>query len=394
MKVIEDLDADVAAILTGTNLQNVTNKEGAYERAARTLSQRAFIPEASGKQAIILYNGVFDYAAPAQIFGATLNDLRPQGVSRNSWDYVYRQPVEQFDRTKCLIPNGYQVTFEYNQGNPIMRVSQPRATAKIVLDPMSATTAWAVAGTASGLVVDNTVFYQSPGSLRFTVTGAGAGYIEKTLTNAINAASYQGVAMAFLAIDTPSASNLSSIELRLGSDNANYVALTVTQGFLGAWSANDFSLVGFDLSQAVTTGSPNFSALKYIRVTCNSLATLINMRLGGLFMSLPSAHELLFQTAAIFLPVGTSTPLQTITGENDQILLADPAYNIYSYECADAVAMQNGGGLSSGIRAAISTILFGVRSRTGAVVQLGLYDLYRAANPSEVIETTGNWYDD
>lgn len=392
MKTVGNLKDSVAGLLTGTSLDNVTGLNGALQRAARTLVQKAFIPEASSKDDIILYDGVIDYAVNPLMFGGTLNDLRPQGISRSAIDYVYKKPIEQFDRTKALLPNGYMVTFEWDKGTPIMRVTQTKSAAKILLDPMNSITGWSAGGTASTPVVDSTAFYQTPGSLRFNLTGAGAGYIEKTFTSPVDLTTYQGVGVQFLAIETPSATNLTSIEIRLGSDSANYYSVTQTAGFLGAWKTGEFLLVAFDLAGATSVGTPVITTMQYTRITINHAAALTNFRAGYFFMSLPSLHQLLYSTAAIFLVSGTLS--NNITDDNDQIVLSDPAYTLYEYESALTVALQQGGSLSSGLAQTLNQQLHGTRARNGAVIQLGLYDLYRAENPSEKIESVGNWYDD
>lgn len=397
MKTIGQLKDGVAGLLQGTDLDNVTNINGALERAARLTIQRAAIPEASGRQNYSLYGGVIDYPAPVTIFGGSITDLRPQGISRTPLDYVYKQPIQQFDRTKAFLPNGYQLTFEYNKGTPIMRVVQTRTLPQVVLDQMYVTTGWVTGGSASALVEDDTIYYQAPSSLRFLLTGASSGYMEKTLPNPLNISKYEDIGVMFLAIQIPSTAaltDLTSIEMRIGSDSANYNAVTATQGFLGAFQVGNFLLVAFDLATSSQVGTPNFSAIKYVRATFTTANTIINMHVGGLFISLPSSHELLFESNAIFMnTLGVLS--QTISGDNDTIILNDAAYTIYEMECAITIALQNGGSLSNGVIAGLNQDLNGIRSlRTGAVVQLGLYDYYRADNPSQVIRTVGNWYND
>ncbi len=41
----------------------------------------------------------------------------------------------------------------------------------------------------------------------------------------------------------------------------------------------------------------------------------------------------------------------------------------------------------------INGVLNGARARNGGVITLGLYDQYRANNPSEQIRQIGSWYD-
>lgn len=384
MKSVGQLKDEVAGLLQGTNLNNVTNLNGAIERAARVLVQQADVPEASGRETYMLYDGVYDYPAPGTIFGGAVNDLRPQGVSRTPLDYVYKQPIQLFDRTKALLPNGYSLTFEYRKGTGIMRVANTRARQKVLLDPMDSATGWSVGGTASNLAVDETVYYQSPAGLRFNLTGAGTGSLEKTLSSPIDLTSYQGVGVGFLAIDTPSATDLTSIEFRIGSDPSNYYSVTSTEGFLGSWVANDYLLVAFDLADATTVGSPVITAMDYLGVFIAHSASMSNMRTGYLFISLPSPNELLFQSAAVFMASG-SNPSNTISDDNDSVILNDAAYTIFVHECALTISLQNGGSLSTPSVQMLTDTLHN-KDR-------GLYVLYRANNPSNQLRSVGSYYE-
>lgn len=394
MRTVANLVDDVAGLLQATNLNNVTNMNGAFQRALMSVKQRVYIPEASGRQSIMLYDRVYDYPAPTTIFGGALNDIRPQGVSRIPSDYVYKLPIAMFDRTKGRLPNGYQVTFEFDAMlKPIMRIAQHKAKASLLVDPMNSITGWVAGGIASTPVLDSTVFYKDPASLRFTLTGAGAGYIEKTLTNSIDLTTYQGVGVGFLAIYCPTAANLTSIEFRIGSDSANYFTVTQTAGFIGAWISGNWLLVAFDPSLALSTvGTPVITKMKYIRATFNTTGTITNMRVGEVFLALPSAHEVLFGSMAVFNSAGVLSG--TITNNNDQIMLADPIYNIYQHECAYTIALQGGGQFAGSVMSSIYQTLHGSYARNGKVMSLGLYELYSAANPSEELRSTGNWYDD
>lgn len=396
LKTVFSLKDSVAGILSGIDLGNVDNLNGSLERAARIQIQKADIPEASGIQNIVLYSGVFDYLCDPRIFGTEVKDIRPQGVNRWPGDYVYKKPSEQFDRTKNFLPNGTMTTFEYYNGIPIIRIVSKTPLPKIVIDTMSATSGWTAAGTASGLTQDSAVFYQQPSSLRFTL-GVGTGTLIKTLTNSLSLSSYQGVGVAFLAIripDNATAADLTSITLNLGSSSANYASVSSTQGFLGAWLSGNWLLVAFDQSLAVNTGTPNWSAINYVQVSLASTQSMVNFRVGGLWIAQPSPNQTYYQSAAIFVPSGSQTAQTTITANTDTIVLNDPAYAIYEYECALSVLQQTGGGLGDATSSQIESILNGARSRTGQVITLGLYDLYRGKNPTESLSSVGNYYDE
>lgn len=399
LKTVSQLKDSVSAILSGVDLSNIDNLNGCLERAARTLVQRADIPEASNIQQITLYAGVYDYLCDPRIFGTAINDIRPQGITRNPWDTVLKVNQQDFDRTKGLYPSGTKSTFQYQNGIPAIRIVAQFPKQQQVIDQMTqigtSPNAWVASGTASNLVQDMTAFYQSPASLRFTVTGLGTGVLTKTLQSPLSMANYQGVGVAFLAIQIPTgatASNLATVSLKIGSDSANYNLVTVSTAFLGTWVAGQWLLVAFDFSTASTVGTPNWSAITYTQVLFGTLATFTNFRAGDLFMSLPSPAQILYQSAAIFIPTASTTASTTITANTDSIILNDPAYTIYEYESALAILQQTGAGASDDTSSRIHGILNGARARNGSIIEMGLYDLFQGDNPSQEIRQVGSWY--
>jgi len=394
MYTVFDLSNSVAGILSGLDLNNVDDLYGAYERAARTFIQKADVPEASQTENITLYDGVYDFPCPSYIFGTAVKDIRPQGLNRTLSDYTYKRPGEIFDRTKGFLSNGTMFSFDYYNGTPVMRIKSTIPQSQNVIDPMTAVNNWAVGGVASSLVQDTAVYYQSPASLRFQL-GTGTGTLTETLANSVNLASYQGVGVAFLAIDAvTAASNLTSINLELGSSASNYSSVTATQGFLGNWVNNQWLLVPFDFSTAVNTGTPNWSAINYIKCSFVTSGNIVNFRTGDLFISQPSPAQILYQSAAIFIPVNATVPQTTITANTDSITLNDAAFTILQFESAYAILQQTGGGAADASMAQISATLNGSRTRTGVVIAEGLYDLYRGDNPTEVLRSVGNYYED
>lgn len=395
MNTVSQLIDEVGGILTGVDvLNNTTNLDAAIARGVRNFIQQAYVPEATGRQNYMIYDGVFDYLAPPLIFSSLINDFRPQGITRQYNDMVFRRQMEIFDREKLLCPSGYLITFEYRNGVPIMRVAQTNATQKTVVDDMTEITGWVTSGVATNLVEDQTVYYQSPSALRYGVSGAGVATLTKTLTYPMSIASYQGVAVGFLALrvdDTANIANLTNIQLILGSSPTNYVSLTQTTGFLGAFTIGNFILVAFNLALATTVGTPNFGAINYVQINTATGGAIPNIWFGGLFLSLPSPFELLYQSSAIFS--GAAGLSNNIKQNSDYVILGDAAYNILVYEVAMEIALQNGGTFGNGVVSTINGKLHGMRAKNGTVIQLGLYDLYRADNPSEELTAVGSWYD-
>jgi hypothetical protein len=380
----------IAGLLTGTNINNVTNVNNAIERALRTFLGKATIPEASTSQIVTLYDGVTDYLAPSSMFGSTIKDIRPIGQTRQITDMAFRDYGEDFDRKKQFSPSGARLTFETENGLRIMRVKTRYTPSRVVLDPMSATTGWVASGSASLLTQDKSFYYMNPASLRFTLTGASVGILTKTLTSPVDLTPYLNVGVGFLELEL-SALKLSSIEARIGSDASNYYLVNATQGQLGAWTLGQFNDTPFDTSGATIVGSPDITKIKYVRLAFTTSDTISNVRCGYLFVAMPSPHKILYTTTGVFQTEDGSIS-NYIKTDDDVILLDDSAYNIFEHECALTIGLQNGGSLANGVIASINGMLNGARSRTGAILQLGLYDRFKADNPSEEIGKLGNWY--
>ena len=389
IRQVSDLKTSVAGLLSGLDLSNVDALYKAFERAARVLVQKAKIPETQGTQNLTIYSGVTDYLIDQRIYGTSLLDIKPQGISRNSQDFVYKKFADDFDRTKQFHRLGTMATFTYSNGTPIIRLVSSYTPQQIVLDTMSSITGWNALSPITGLTTDNSFYYQSPASLRFNIAGGPpTAFLSKTISSPINLTSYLGVGMAFMAIEVPSA--IATYELRLGSDSSNYYTVTSTTGTLGNVTGQ-FMLIPFDFSTATTVGSPDITKIQYIGINLGyGGGAMTNVRLGGLFISLPVPVQIVYGSAGFFL-VGT-TVSQTIATDNDYIILADPAYSIYEYECALAILQQTGGGASDATMASFNNILNGMRARNGIVVELGLYDLYRGENPNAELRTSGSWY--
>jgi hypothetical protein len=388
-RTVSALKDSVAGLLAGLDMANVPDLNATLERGVANMLTRCYVPEASGIQNIALYSGVIDYPINENIYEADIVDIRPQGVSRPVWDFTVKTNQANFDRTKNYYWNGTRATMQYNNGTPIVRIVTQGVTPQVILDQMNDTTGWTAAGTASGLVQDTASYWQSPASLRFSVT-TGTGTLIKTINQA-DLSSYEDVGVAFLAVYIPSTTNLTSISLKLGSSSLAYDSVTATAGFTGAWTANNWLLVPFDFSTSTSTGTPDWSAIDYAQVSIVASGTETNFRVGQLFISMPTPHQILYQSPAIFLALGASTPTTTITANTDEVILNTAPYNIYLYESAYAVLENMSGDLANKMFERISTRL-GVDTRTGKVIG-GLYEPYMADNPSEQIRQGNSYYD-
>nr|AKH47815.1 hypothetical protein [uncultured marine virus] len=385
-KTVAELKDNISGILQGLNLNNVKNTNFAIERTARQMCSKLSISQAMGRENITLYSGVTDYLAPTSIYGSYLIDMQPQGNVRTPMDYVYKDYISDFDRTKAYQFNGASLSFESKKGVDIIRISSTKPLPKIELDPMTDTTGWVTSGSASGLTKDENIYYRASSSLRMLLTGASTGILTKTIPR-VDITSYVGVGVVFLAIMTP-ADGLSSLSIKIGTDASNYYTVSNTTGMLGSWVVGEWTIVALDLSLATTVGTPTPTNIVYSQISMVHANTLTNFRIGDFWIALPSPQTLLFETSAIFQASG-SNPSSTITTADDSILLNEPAYVIFEQECAITIANQQGATLADRVVSGIEEYLYGNRAKGIN----GLYDLYRTKNPSQVINTIGNWYD-
>lgn len=384
---VAQLKESVAGLLTGVNLNDVTNLDTALSRAARYVAQKIDAPEATGRETITLYGGVYYYNAPPTLFGTAVNLIRPQGNVPAQNLYSYKVPIDSFTRGKFGLPNGYLLDLEYDKGAGIIGISSGVTIPQLIITPMSDSTLFTAGGTAGTISTDTVNYYNPPAALRFTLTGTGTGTITTTLTNSINGSDYQGYGVGFLAIEIPSgytASNITDITVRLGSSSANYASVSATEGFLGAWVSGQWLLVAYDFAVASNIGTPSWSALAYLQVRITHAGTATNFRLGGFWLSFPSLNEILFQSAAIFKNTA-GTLSNTITDDNDEIILNDAAYSILELESAKTIAMQQAGGEYTAQIKGFDAELLG---------DGGLYQRYAANNPSQQLRTIDAYYDD
>jgi hypothetical protein len=391
-KSVSNLKDSVSGMLQGLNLNNVRNLNTLLERTVRQLLIELDIPEAVARNNFVLYDGVTDYTAPVNMFEAGIVDIRPQGIHRTPNSVVQKQFGDQFDREKDWVTTGYKTTVEYNKGMGILRVASNAASPRIELDPMTATTGWVAAGSASGLVADQSIYWQAPASLKFTLTGASTGTLTKTISST-DLTDYLNVGVVFLAVYAADISNLTSITMNIGSSASNYYSVTASTGFVKAFASGEQQLISFDLSTATTTGTPVITKMNYLQFSFLTAGTINNFHMGDSFISLPAPQTLIYNTPSVFQPTGTTTINSSITDVTDTILLNDAAYAIYELKAAVNVAEQQGGTLSSGVVQVLDQKLNGVRGYRGILIQAGLIDLYRADNPSQELRMVGSYYE-
>lgn len=345
---VTKLQADLAGVLHGTTINQVTNIFGIYNRAA---SQ--FLLECDPNESIrmvpfpsTIYNGVFDYPLPPDVKGNKVIDIQPQ-VDRTSKDLWTQSYIQAFDIAKTTaMQDGFNMMF--NSGLKTIRIDAPYLPVPIVLntaDQIGDNGTWTVGGDASNLTNNNINFVVNPSSLQFDLSGAtGVGYLENSTMQPIDLSLLVNQTVQFLYSYLPTANDFNSIEFRFGSSSGDYYSTVVTLNQQNTVFNNGWNLLAFPWLGATVVGAPDPSSITYLRVTWNydvgqaQTAVLLN----DIVSNLGQILNVVYYSKYMFSDT-TGAYKETVTSVNDYINLDTDAYAIFFNLVAYLVMQQQQG---------------------------------------------------
>lgn len=346
-----DAKNDLTGVLHGTQLNQIVNLDGVFNRAARQLLLDLDPQETKRTLEFTtpIYNSVFDYAIAADVKGNKLIDIRPQvrRLPSDIWSQTYNQA---FDIWKQNIFSAQDMfTMNFNTGLKTLRINAPYLNNPIIVnsaDSLANNGTWAVGGTSSNLTVNNINFVEGAGSLQFDST-VGSAYLENSTMSAVNLSTYVNQASLFVWVYMATGSNLTSVELRWGSDASNYYSLSVTQNQQGNSFVNGWNLCQFIWSNASTTGTPDSSAIDYARVTLVTTGTNTANKVNGITNILGTVLEYEYYSKYLFRDAITGAFQETVTDDSNLINLDTESYNLLFNLVAFFAAQQQQGKDSS-----------------------------------------------
>jgi hypothetical protein len=132
----------------------------------------------------------------------------------------------------------------------------------------------------------------------------------------------------FVWVYIPTASTLTSVNLRWGSDSANYYTVTVTTNQQGNAFVNGWNLCQFVWSAATVVGAPVVTAIDYVRVTMNITGNNTAMKVNGInsILGLILVYE--YYSKYMFRDVTTGAFQETVTDDSNLINLDTDTYNL------------------------------------------------------------------
>ncbi len=329
---IQDLKNDLIGVLHQTQLNQIVNINGLIYRAARTLLLDVDPMETKRTVQFVnpIFNTVFDYPIADDVKGNKLVDIFPQvqRIPADTWSQAYNQA---FDIAKQNIFSTInQFTINYNTGIKTIRINAPLLNPPIIISDIDSITdngTWTVGGTGSNLTVDNTNFAQGSGSLKFNST-VGTAYIENTTMSAVDLTDDLNQSSLFVWVYIPTGADLTSVDLRWGTDTSNYYHETVTTNQQGNAFINGWNLCEFDWATATTVGSPTVSSIKYGRITLIVTATSTGIRVNGMNDILGTVLSYEYYSKYLFRDSSTGAFQETVTADSNFINLDTDSYNL------------------------------------------------------------------
>lgn len=348
MYSVQTAKNDLQGVLHGTTLNQITNLNGVFNRAARQLLLDVDPQETKRTLEFVnpIFNSVFDYPIAPDVKGNKVIDLLPQvrRLPSDIWSQAYNQAFDVVKSNIFSLANMF--TMNFNTGIKTLRINAPFLNAPIIVNQIESITSngtWAAGGTASNLAVNNSNFVQGAGSLQFDVT-TGAGYLENSTMTAVNLSTYLNQSSLFTYVYIPTGSQLTSVELRFGSSAANYYALTVTQNQQATAFVNGWNLCQFPWASMSVVGSPNSSAITYSRITLNMTGgTNTACKLNGLDSILGTILSYEYYSKYMFRDASTGAFQETVTDDSNLINLDTESYNLlFNLVAYFAVQQQQG----------------------------------------------------
>lgn len=384
-KTLSDFKSDLQRKLRGTSLARVSSVNSTVGEAAGNILaeidpfETVRIQQISGA----IHDGVYDYAAPGDLKGNKVIDIRPQ-VGRTLADNPSQRGIQDFDLNKGLTSDKFSV--EYDDGVKWIRFTKDITPSPTLIDSVSSTTNWSVGDDAQNLTKDSLVFISGGASLNFDVSGVGTtAYLENSSLTSVDLSTQDEQSQVFLWVYIPNTSIVSNFNLRWGNDSSNYWSQTVTSAHYGEFETG-WNLLAFNWNGATETGTVDPSAIDYVRVTLTYDGTAdTDFRIDQIFSSVGEIFEIVYYSKYLFRN-SSGVWLETPSDDTDIVNLDTDSYNILLYETARLVTQEVGGADAKNDLQYYTAMLY------GGMGMKGLYNLYKDSNLSQAEKFQSVYY--
>lgn len=343
------LQEELEGMMHGTTLNQVTNIEGCFNRAARRVladvdPQETKIVSEFGK----VYDGVWDYPLTVDVKGNKIIDLFPQAnrTPRDNFGQVYNKDFDLW-KSFSLVPD---FTPRYAGAVRTIRINATNLLTGILLnaaDGYNTNGTWTAVQNVSDVDTNNQYMTDgAAGAVSFSLdqTGipASVAIIRNTTMGEIDLSNHFNNADEFFNFYVPDVAGMTSIRYLFGTDTNNYYdsgALTTDQ--LGNTFGNGWNFMKEGWSSFTTVGAPDPSSISYIEIQITYDGTLqTNFLLNQFWSRLGRIFMQEYYSKYMFRDASTGTFKEKTDDENDYINLDTDGVNLMLFATFGEIVQQ------------------------------------------------------
>jgi hypothetical protein len=202
---------------------------------------------------------------------------------------------------------------------------------------------WAVTGDAENIGTDEVNYETGSGSISFDVdvSDSGSDYAGITTSDmdAVDLTDYLNKGKVFLRVRLPSATYVSSVLVRWGSDSSNYYENSATTPYHGGAWRSGWNRVGINWFGATTTGTPDYENIDYMEVRVVYSASQTDMQgvnIDDVRFELGAGHDMHYYSTSM-VKTSANAYQQTFTADADSTLFTEEDDDVlYFYAMSDS----------------------------------------------------------
>lgn len=296
-----------------------------------------------------LFNDIYEYAAPSDLKGEKIIDLRKQ-VNRPLYEKWRLVDDADFDRLKGRA-NERRVAIRDENASALLRIDGTSGSKKVTLHECNSRTAngtVAASADASNLTVDTDNYISGGSSINFDMAaGAATGVIEITDFTDQDLSDYDDIGSVFVWVFIPDYSDaegdtVTNFILRLGNDTSNYVSRTITTNNEGVTFYDGWNLLRFDLNGATETGTVVWTAVDYLRLTITkstSLAADTDWRIDAFVARIGDIYSSVYYSKFGWQN-SSGTYIEESSATTDELLADTDEVEIVGFKAAEFAAQE------------------------------------------------------
>ena len=345
-KTIAEFKNSLTANLHGATLNKLQDPYDTINRAAGKclLDLDFFETKRIATLENAIYDAVYDYSTPTDLKGNKIIDIRPQ-AGRLSSDNVEQRYSKDFDRRKA--DGTFNV--EMNSGTKIIRIAKDLDEGTVINEANGLTNngTWAATAGCENLAKDTLNYLSGGSSLKFDLTvTTTTGYLENSTMSEVDLTDFEDEGAIFMWVYLPDSDILTNVNLKWGTSASAYWSDTITAQHYGAFE-DGWNLLRFDWNGATKTGTPDVTAINYLKVLFTYDGTAdTDLRIDNIICKMGSLQQIVYYSKYLF-QTSAGVWQEECSADDDVINLDTDSYNIL-LEMATALANQELSGEDSG----------------------------------------------